>query len=57
MLRGLFYVNSLDWSISYIRGVQLVFIYIMFVEVSDLNANSVNSDQMPHSAASGLGLH
>ena len=28
-----------------------------FVEISILNANSVDPDQMPHSAASDLGLH
>ena len=28
-----------------------------FVEISELNANSVDPDQAPHSAASDLGLH
>ena len=30
MASGFFYHNTLDWSISYIRGVRLVFIIIMF---------------------------
>ena len=29
----------------------------MFVEISELNANRVDSDQTPRSAASDLGLH
>ena len=52
----LFYLNSLDRSISYLRGVWLVFI-IIFEEISELNENSVDLDQMLHSAASDLGLH
>ena len=28
-----------------------------FTEISELNANSVDPDQMPHSVASDLGLH
>ena len=55
---GVFYLNSLDRSISYIRGVWLVFISTMFFkEISEFNANSVDPDQMPHSAASDQGLH
>ena len=52
--RGLFYPNLLDRSISYVR-VFLLFSY--FVKISELNANSVDLDQMLHSAASDLGLH
>ena len=55
MPSGLFYLNSLDKSISYIRGAWLVFIIVR--EISELNANSVDPDQTPHSAASDLGLH
>ena len=56
--RGLFYHNFLDRSISYIRGVRLVFFIIQFfVEISELNANSVDRDQTPCSVASDLGLH
>ena len=57
MPSGFFYFNSLDGFISYIRGVWLVFIIIIFAEISELNANSVDPDQMPHSAVSDLGLH
>ena len=42
--------------ISRISGAWLVFI-IMFVEISEFNANGVDPDQMPRSAASDLGLH
>ena len=36
--------NSLDRYISYIRSVRLAFITIMFVEMSELNENSVDPD-------------
>ena len=35
----------------------LLLLLSCFVEISELNANSVDPDQMPHSAASDLGLH
>ena len=58
MPSGFFYFNSLTRFISYIRGVWLVFLLIScFVEVCELNANSVDPDQTPRSAASDLGLH
>ena len=38
-------------------GVWLFFIIVVFVEISELNANSVDPDQTPHSAASDLDLH
>ena len=57
MLSGPFYHSSLDRSISYIRGIWLVLLLSCFVEISDLNANGVDPDQMLHSAASDLGLH
>ena len=58
MPNGLFYLNSEDMSISYIRGVWLVFLLLLscFVEISELNANSVEPDQTPRSAASDLDL-
>ena len=56
MLNGLFYLNSLGRSIFHIRGVWLVFIIIMFCR-NELNANSVDPDQTPHSVASDLGLY
>ena len=57
MPSGFSYLNSFDRPISYIRSVRLVFIVIMFVEISALNANSVDPDQTPRYAASDLGLH
>ena len=56
MPSALFYLNSSATSISYIRGVWLVFI-IIFCRISELNANSIDPDQTPHSAASDLGLY
>ena len=57
MPSGFFYFNSLDWFISYIRGVWLVFLLLScFVEISELNANSVDPDQTPRPVASDLGL-
>ena len=58
MSSGLFYLNLLDRSITYIRSVWLGFNISCFVEVSVLKANSVNvdRDQTPRSAASDLGL-
>ena len=49
----LFYLNSLDRSISSKRGISLVFI---FTEISVPNSNSVDPDQTPSSVASDLGL-
>ena len=57
MSSGLSYLNSLDRSISYTRGAGLAFISIIFVEISELNANSVEPNQTPRSVASDLGLH
>ena len=46
-----------DRSISYIRGVWLVFIVIMFfLGISELNANNEDPDRTPYSSASNLGL-
>ena len=56
MLSGLFYLNSLNRSISCIRSVWLVLLLSCFEEISEVNADSVDPDQM-HSAASDLGLH
>ena len=53
---GLLYLHSLDWSISNISGVWLVFIITMLIEIHVLNANSVEPDQTPRSAASDRGL-
>ena len=53
----LFYLRSLDKCISYIRSVWLDFSIIIFVEIPELNANSVDPDRRPHYAASDLGIH
>ena len=57
MPNRLFYLNSLDRPISYIRGDCLVLLPC-FKETFELNlnANSVGTDQM-RSVASDLGLH
>ena len=57
MPSGLFYINSLDRSISNREGVLSVFIITMFIEIPVLIANSVDLDQTPRSAASDPGLH
>ena len=57
MLSGLFYLNSLERSISYIKGVWLVFIISCSVEIFELNPNRVDPDQTPCSAVSDLGPH
>ena len=51
MPAGLFYLHSLDRSISSIRGIWCC------TEISVFKANSVHFDQTPRSAASDLGLH
>ena len=57
MPSGLFYFKYLDKSISYIKGVWLVFIIIMFCRNFLLNAKTVDPDQTPRSPASDLGPH
>ena len=55
---GLFYLHSSDMSMSNIRGVWLVvFFIITCLKKTAFNANSVDPDQTPRSAASDLGLH
>ena len=57
MQTGLFYLNSLDWSIFNTKSVWLIFQYTMFYRFFFVfNANSVDPDQTPRSAASDLGL-
>ena len=54
----LFYLNSLDRSISYYKGYLVSFLlFSCFVEISELFANNVDPDQMPHVAASDLGIN
>ena len=45
MLSGIFYLNSLERSISYIRGVWLVLSLSCSVEISEFNANIEDPDQ------------
>ena len=58
---GLFYHNSRDRPISSLRVSGLLFFFPLLlsiiIKIPILNANSVNSDQTPRSAASDLGLH
>ena len=35
----------------------VVFFYYLIIEIPVLNTNSVEPDQLPHSAVSNLGLH
>ena len=39
------------------KGCLVSLLSSCFVEISELNANSVDTDQRPHSMASDLGLH
>ena len=57
MPNGLLYFHSSDRCISNIRGVSLVLLLPCFIEILVFNANSVDPDQTPRSAASDLGLH
>ena len=57
MASGLFYLKSLNRSISNRRGFWVIFIIPCFIEIRIFNAYSVDPDQMLHSVASDLGLH
>ena len=66
MPSGLFYLNSLDWSISIRRGVWLVLSVVYKKKKNNknkkqqktvFNSKSVDPDQTPHYAASDMGLH
>ena len=52
---GLSYFNILYRSIVSRRGIWVVFIITVFVDIPVLNTNSVDSDQTPRSVASDLG--
>ena len=54
MPSGLSYFNFLDKFISYIRCVWLFFNIVMFIEISNLNANSVDPNSI---GSDDLGLH
>ena len=55
MLSILFYLKSMDSSISHRRGVWLVILLTCFIEFLVFNANSVDPDQVLHSVACNLG--
>ena len=50
------YLRVLDWSISNRRDVWLVLLVPCFKEIPVFNANSLDPDQTPRSAASDLDL-
>ena len=54
MSSGLLYLNSLDCSISNRRGVWLVFISTIFIEIPVFSANSVYPSQAQRSLVSDL---
>ena len=56
MPSGLFQLNSLDQSISSLRGVCQFSLLSGFIEMPVVNANNVDPDQMLRSAASDQGL-
>ena len=57
MPSGLFYLIYLDASIPNRRGDWIILLLLCFIESPVFNANSVDPDQTPRSAASDLGLH
>ena len=57
MPSGIFYLISLDRSISYKSRDWLFLLLQSFVEISELHANSEDPDQTPRSVSSDLGLH
>ena len=50
------YLNFSDKSICSKRGIWVVLLLPCFIEIPVLNANRVDPDQTPHSAALDLGL-
>ena len=57
MPSGIFYLKSLDKSISNRRGSVYFLLLPCFKEFPLFNANTVDPDQTPRSVASDLGLH
>ena len=53
----LFYHNSLDRSIFNSRVSGYFLFLLCFTEIPVFNANSIDTNQMPHSVASDLGLY
>ena len=56
-LSGLFDHNSLDRSISNSRVSDLFLLLLCFIEFAVYNANILDPDKLPLSAAYDLGLH
>ena len=56
MPSGLFYYNFGQVHFLYKRCLVIFLLLSYYVEVSEVNANRVDTDQMLHSAASDLGL-
>ena len=54
---GSTYTSTLWTGPFPIKGVSCLFLLSCFVEISELNAKSIDSDQTPLSGASDLGLH
>ena len=57
MPSGLFYLNTLDWSIPNRRVVWVIFIFTIFIEIPVSNAKRVDPYQTPRFPASDLRLH
>ena len=57
MSSRVFYYNSLDQSISSNRVSAKFLSLLCFIEIPVFYANSVDSDQMPHSATFDLDQH
>ena len=57
MVSGPFHLLTLDRTISNVRDVWSVLLLSGLIEIPIFNANSVDPDQMPHTAASDQGLH
>ena len=57
MPNEIFYLRFFDRSISNRRDVWLVLLLLCFIGIPVFNANSLDPDQTPRSAASDLGLN
>ena len=58
MPNGFFYLNSLNQSISSLKGCLVSFYYYhVYSKILVINANNVDPDQTPRPAASDLSLH
>ena len=57
MTNGLAHHNHLGESMFILRGVRSNFDFLFHFSMKFLKANRITPDEMPHSAASHLGLH